>query len=368
VHVLFYNAVLLFAFCAGAVAVCAMNRAWNRAALVGLLGALAAISMLPYLDTIRAASGWNMLVQIPDYTLTLFWMKLGETLQPAGLVAVIVWIEMFALAVIGGARTALSPSWLNLTTVQRKVALFSAVSLAMGVPAVFLFLHHLSYVTRPWYYLALLAVAGVCIDALFGALIHTPAARITRLTVVLLLAGATFPSAMQALRVRLTNVDLVASHLRRIAKPRDFVVVADWHNGVSFQRYYRGPATWVTIPPIAFHSFHRYDLFKEEMMAADQTEPVAVVVDEASKALRRGNRVFAVVGPWYTSQRPTVLPPAPLPRDPWPVGDYNQQWASMVGFFLHQHALKISMVSVRPRGPVSRYETVFLFAAEGWRP
>src|SRR5688572_5733327 len=47
VHTLYYNSVLLLAFCGGAVAVCALKRAWKTAALVVLVGALAAVSIVP---------------------------------------------------------------------------------------------------------------------------------------------------------------------------------------------------------------------------------------------------------------------------------------------------------------------------------
>ncbi len=370
VHTLFYNSILLLAFCAGAVAVCAQKRALRSAVLVLLIGALAAISLAPYAETIRNAGSWNALVQMPDYTFDWFYLKLDETLRPAGSWAITVWFQLFVLAIAGGLIALGRHRQLGLSQPKREAALFSLVTLVVGVPALFFFLDVLSYYTQPWYYLALLALVAVCIDSLFGALIDVPTARIARIAIVLLIAGATFFPAARAVRTRLTNVDLVASRLRQIAQPGDFVLVNPSYNGVSFDRYYRGPAPWMTIPPIAYHRFHRYDLLKQRMMTRDQTASIRPATDRAGEALRMGHRVFVVGGLEFppAGERPKVLPAAPLPGDRWPEDVYRSQWSSMVGYFLQHHATTLEVVPVRTRGRVSRYENLPLLAARGWRP
>jgi hypothetical protein len=370
VHTLFYNSVLLLAFCAGAVAVCAQKRALKSAALVLLIGALPAISLAPYAVMIRNAGSWNALVRMPDYSVYWFYLKLDETLRPAGSWAITVWFQLFVLAVVIGLIALVRHRRVGLSPPKREAVLFSVVTLVVGVPALFFFLDVLSYYTQPWYYLALLALVAVCIDSLFGALIDVPTARIVRIAIVLLIAGATFFPAVRAVRTRLTNVDLVASRLRQIAQPDDFVLVYPWYNGVSFDRYYGGPAPWVTIPPIAYHRFHRYDLLKQRMMAGDQTAPIRPATDKAGEALRMGHRVFVVGGLEFppAGERPKVLPAAPLPGDQWPEPAYNSQWSSMVGYFLQLHAATLEVVQVRTQGRVSRYENLPLLAARGWRP
>ncbi|MEO7683760.1 MAG: hypothetical protein ABIU86_07450 [Gemmatimonadaceae bacterium] len=371
VHTLYYNSVLLLAFCAGAVAVCALNRAWKRAGLVVLIGGLAAISILPYAGTIRNASTWNVLVQIYDYDLIWFVAKLQQTLRPAGPWVLDAWVVLFALTILAGVRAVRLPGQLGISQRQREAVLFALVTLVVGVLAIFVFLHRLSYETQPWYYLTLLALAGVCIDAVFGVVSQTPLLRIARLVVVLLLASATFLPAMAAVRQRMTNVDLVASRLHEIAQPGDLVLVNHWHFGVTFNRYYNGRAGWMTVPPIAFHRFHRYDLLKQQMMVPDQTSPARQVIAQATEALRAGHRVFIVGRLELPSavQPLAPLPPAPLPgHQPWPTNAYLAQWSLMVGDFLKRHSTTLESVHVEVRGSVNAYENAQLFVASGWRP
>jgi len=371
VHTLYYNSVLLLAFCAGSVAVCIMNRAWKRAALVVLIGALAAISMAPYAAIISNVNKWNMLVRIYDYDLAWFREKLDETLRPAGPWLLYAWVGLFALAVPAAVRAVRSPDDFGISQRNREVALFSLVTLLVGVLGVFLFLKRLSYLTQPWYYLTLLSLAGVCIDAVFGAVINTPLLRIARLVVVLVLAGSTFPSALTAVRQRLTNVDLVASRLHDISQPGDLVLVNHWHFGISFDRYYHGSAGWMTVPPVGFHRFHRYDLLKQQMMLSDQTLPVRQVIARSVEVLQAGHRVFIVGRLDLPSgvQPVLLMPAAPLPgHDPWPTNDYLTQWSLMVGLFLKQHSTTLVPLRVEVPIRVNRYENAELFVASGWRP
>ena len=371
VHTLFYNAVLLLALCGGGVAVCLLRRAWKKAGLVVLIGLLSAISLLPYAATLRSASNWNKLVQIPGYDLNWFWFKLFETLDSGGFWAVIGWIGFVISAVIAGTVAVSFPRQLGLSEKRRTIVLFCLVTLCIGGLAVFLFLDALSYLTQPWYYLGLVALAGVTVDALFGALIHTPAFRIARLVAVLLLGSMTLGPAARAVSTRKTNVDMVAARVQAVAGPDDVVLVAPWYYGVTFARYYRGYAAWMGIPSVGFYRVHRYDIVKTMMMMPDQTLPVRAMTDRAGDALRAGHRVFIVGDPdnSYRSQIPVPLPAAPHPgKNPWPEDLYHIQWSLMVRYFLHQHASTLVAMPVNAGSAVSKYENVQLFVATGWRP
>jgi hypothetical protein len=309
-------------------------------------------------------------VQIYDYDLAWFREKLDETLRPAGPWVLYAWVGLFALAVPTAVRAVRSPDDLGISQRNRHVALFSLVTLVVGVLGVFLFLKRLSYLTQPWYYLTLLSLAGVCIDAVFGAVINTPLLRIARLVVVLVLAGSTFPSALTAVRQRMTNMDLVASRLSEIAQPGDLVLVNHWHFGISFDRYFNGPAEWMTVPPIGFHRFHRYDLLKQQMMLSDQTLPVRQVIERSVEALQKGHRVFIVGRLDVPSGVQQVEPPAaPLPaHDPWPTNDYLTRWSLIVGLFLKQHSTTLEPLRVEVPIRVNRYENAELYVASGWGP
>jgi len=370
VHALYYNAVLIAALCAGALAVCAFNRAWKRAMLVVLIGLLAAISLVPYVATIRGASDWVITFRLPEYTVGRFLTKLEGTLRMGGIVSIIAWITAFAAALICGLATLLRPLRFNVSRAQQEVVLFNLVTLLSTVVGIFLFLKVLSYPTEPWYYLSMLGLAGVCIDSLLGTLVRRPVARVTRLAAVVVLAGATFLPARRVARGLETTVDIIASRVQDSARSGDLIVVANWYEGVTFARYYRGEIGWLTVPQIDFHRFHRYDLVMEQMKAPDQEEPVRPVIDGIKNALSNGHKVY-VVGLLYlpTSGRsPIVLPPAPLPGNRWPIGTYEREWSSMVADFLQRHTRTFSETGVHPASVYNIHENVRLFVATGWRP
>jgi hypothetical protein len=331
---------------------------------------MSAVSLLPYLGMIRNASSWNMLVQIPDYTMAWFWDRVGTTVGAGGIGAIVGWLEVSLLAVICGTLAIAFPKRFHLASREQDVALFSLVTLVTAVGAVFLFLHILSYPTQAWYYLALLAVSGVCIDALFGALVTARFARILRLVGVVLIAGFTIKPAVRTAQTRLTNVDLIASQLRTMASPNDIILVSSWPNGVSFERYYRGATPWLTVPPLEFSRFHRYDLVKQYMSVADQTAPVRLATDRATEALRLGHRVFVLEDSFFASQAHAlrVLPRAPLPDGSWPESLYSEQWSAMASGFLARHAGKLAIVPVPSHVAVNVFENLRLVVADGWQP
>jgi hypothetical protein len=371
VHTLFYNSVLLLAFCAGAVAVCALNRDWKKAAMVVLIGGLAAASLVPYAARVSDAADWNMLVKMPDYTLSWFRERLHETLNPAGPWAPYVWVLAFAVAVMVGVRAVRRPDQLAISQRQREVILYALVSLVVGVVGIFVFLNYLSYFTRPWYYLTLLALAAVCIDAVFGAVIHAAPLRIARLGVVLLLAAATTLPAAEEAGQRMTNVDVIASRLHEIGRPGDLILVNPWYSGVSFNRYYRGPGSWMTVPSIGFYRYHRYDIIKKLMMLSDQTMAVRPATDQAAKVLQGGHRVFVVGGLVFSRPNQSRAPPPPAPRPgdhPWPEAGYATAWSRMLGDFLREHSSALVKMPVEVHTPLRPYEDLDLLVAEGWRP
>jgi hypothetical protein len=398
VQTLFYNSVLLLAFSAGALAVCAVKRTWKTAGLIVLIGVVSALSDIPYVLEIRAASSWNALVRMPDYTLAWFWGKLEGTIQPVGPWALGLWFVLLILALVGAfaaiwprrqravlrpprgqrkptrrqrqAAAIRPPAETTLSPQRRQAALFAVATLIVGVPGLIFFLNQLSYYTQPWYYLSLLALVAVCIDTIFGALIHDRSARVARLVVVSVVAAASILPALRAVRMRLTNVDLVAEQLQRSSDSSDVVVVTPWYHGVAFSRYYRGRAEWMTVPPLGFYRFHRYDLFKRRMMATDQTEPAREVIEKAGVALREGRRVF-IVG-WFEFPPPAqptpLLPPAPLPDLTWPSDRYAIQWSHLVAYFLQKHASTVTVLPVEVPRRVNPFENLSLIVASGWRP
>ena len=370
VHVLYYNAVLLLALCAGGVAVCVGRRAWKQAVAVVSIGALAAISLAVYVPLILQMRSWNAIVRMPDYTFGWFWTKLGEALRPGGSWTIVVWCAVLLLALAAGLIAVGRPGTMSLSKPRREVVLFSLVTLLVGVPGNYLFLKTLSYYTSPWYYLSLLVLTALCVDALLGALITTPRARIARIASVLILLVATLIPTRRAVRTRLTNVDLLAARLEAATVPGDLVLVSPWHYGVSFSRYYNGAAASMTVPPLASPRIVRYDLVVERMGMRDQTAPVQPVAERVVQTLKGGHRVF-VVGILLlpdSGDRPLLLPPVSTASRSLPEGAYTNQWLMLVGEVIQRHAVRIAPIHVDADRVVSRYENLSIQVAEGWRP
>jgi len=166
--------------------------------------------------------------------------------------------------------------------------------------------------------------------------------------------------------VRQTNVDLVAAAVTRDVQPGDLVLVNPWYDGISFARYYRGRETWLTLPEITDHRFHRYDLLKSRMAAPHAVDDV---MEAIGASLGAGHRVFVVGGIHFMRPgRPVpALPPAPGSRWGWFDVPYEVVWSRQAGAFLQAHATQVGEVPVRVAGPVSDYESLRLLVFSGWR-
>ena len=55
---------------------------------------------------------------------------------------------------------------------------------------------------------------------------------------------------------RRSNLDVVAAFLSHNASAGDLILVQDVWEGITFNRYYRGRARWLSVPPIDSHEVH----------------------------------------------------------------------------------------------------------------
>ena len=369
VNAVYYNAVLLLAFCAAGAVVCVRRNDLRRAVLVLSIGAVAAASLAIYRAQISEAAEWNMLVRMQDYGFSWFWYKLSDALLAGGPWAAIIWTQVFVLSLVLGIVAITRAGEFQVSATQRDAALYGIAALAIGSPAYLLFLDRLSYYTAPWYYLSLMTLVAICCDVIMGTIARRPALRLGRVLAVIVIAAATLPTASGWVRTKLTNVDLIAESLQRITRRGDVIVLSPWHNGVSFDRYYRGAASWITVPPLSSPALHRYDVVKQQMLMRDQTAPVGPAIERMTTALTAGNKVYFVGTPLFPSPgtRPETLPPAPHGKPGWNTSAYDRQWGAMLSHFLKEHAATIRQLPVEAGTKVSHYENLTLLVAEGYR-
>jgi Dolichyl-phosphate-mannose-protein mannosyltransferase len=358
VQCLFQNSFLVLAVCAAAAAV-SLGRQNFKSAVAALgIGMPAAISLLPYRAIIREAQDWSVLSQI-GFLPALISTNLSDAMSPTVPWLRWLWITL-ALAAI--ARCAKGIRVMpNRTENDMTIALFAGTALIVGLIAFFIFLWIAKLPTKVWYFLPLTTFGAVCIDA---ALAKWPVRWQVWRPAFAILALVCLPGARELTSYRQTNMDLIASVLRERADAHDLIIVHPWTFGVSFNRQYSSPTPWTTVPPLADHRFHRYDLFKAKMILEN---PAQSVCDQIAATLRAGNHVW-LVGNIPLSQTPPVEI-QPAPKNPWGWLDdpYSEIWGAQVGYFVAMHATHGEVIPIPSPNPINPLENVQVVSVAGWQ-
>jgi len=364
VQCLYHNSILLFAICLGGAAVSLRRRQPKCVILVLTIGAVAGMSLLPYLPIIRRVGAWNFQFKAPiDFP--FLWGKLSETLaSPIG-AAVWVWVLLFAFAA-GAGLWALCRRSDGQAAESRDRLLFLWVTLLVGAAGYAGFLRVLSYVTQPWYYVVVLVFAALCLDLIFASLRGGSLPVFLRSAFALLFVGAAVGPAWAEIQARQTNIDVISTQLRSLAAPDDLILINTWNYGIPFRRYYHGSTFTATVPPMEDLRFHRCDLVKRQMMSRD---PMAPVLQKMDETLRSGHTIWLIGSLDFVppGKEPQVIPPGYDGPNGWVGGNFYTAWAMQAGYLVQRHALHFERVRVPLTQPVTRYENLPLSAIRGWR-
>ncbi len=365
VHALYYNSVILFALGMGGVAVGLHRRARTTVVVMLGIGALAAVSMLPYLLTMLRMKRWTGLVNVP---IDLPWIagKFYEAVAGSGGFVIWVWGALFVLALGVWCWHAFSSDASGSQT-DKDLARFLGTAVVIGVVCYAWFLKVLSYSTEPWYYVTIMALLAVSFDAAIQLAVRDRGWwRVARIVAFVVVAVLISGNVWRAAHVRRTNVDLLAARLEAVSPRDDLIVVYPWWPGMTFARYYKGPTPWVTLPDIPEHDLHRYDAVKGKMLEPESIKPV---LERIANTLQAGQRVWLVGGLGFLSpgEEPGYLPPPPQGPQGWNEIPYLVLWSRQAASLIQRRAGRISEVAVPAGGPVSHYENLPLFVAQGWR-
>lgn len=381
VQCLYYNAVLLLAIAAGAAAVALRTKAWRTIGIIFGIGVLAAASLLPYAPIIIRMRAWTFMVSYPT-TLGWLWKRAGEVMGSPDPRAIWLWVGLIVVGlsvVIAAGISVLSRRTLNASEGSQELptpVLFAGVTPVVGVVAYAVFLRVLNYYTQPWYYIALAALVACALDILFAGWptkgnrnFSGEALRWLRPLVALLLLGFTLPGAWSEMPTRHTNVDLIAAQFEKFSQKGDVILVPRWECAITFCRYYQGEADIITIPPIADHRFHRYDLILEQMRTADAYQPV---LNRMEQALRSGHRVLLVDTLPVPNPNVNILAtyaPFQDSKGAWQGSLYNEIWTAHAGRFLSAHTKRGGNIEVPlpPGTKVQWFEELAPGAVEGWQ-
>ena len=363
VQCLYQNSLLLLAFCAAGIVVCARSRQWKRALQVSAIGGVSALSMAPYYEALRTAQDWGVVNQAP-ISWQGIWRVLASALAAAGGYMAWVWLGLCALSLVGAGWCCARRGSRPVSESQADLVLFSGTILVIATVTFLLFLKWARLLSQPWYYLPLMAVWAVSIDAILAALARRAAVRTFRVAAAMVILALSIPRGWSEIQVRQTNVDLVASRLAESVKAGDLIVVSPWYYGVAFQRYYRGQAPWMTVPPIEDLKIHRYDLLKEKMKSSD---PIRTLLARMSETLRSGNSLW-LVGGWPARPKgslPEPLLPAPDRRSGWNNYAYISNWAAQAEHLVQVRACQVKAIAISSGARVNPYENLVLQVARG---
>ncbi|EEF60114.1 hypothetical protein [Pedosphaera parvula] len=369
VHTTYYNWVLLFALCAAGSVVALRHGQWKRSVLVLGIGLVAVVSVIPYLIGIHHIAGHYLIAQIP-FDFERFVTKITEAVTDGRPASGYIWALLLMAALAMAVFCQFRPSVLKITAGQNDLLLFSITAFAIGIVGYFLFLRNLKFGTQSWYYSSLMAVTALAIDAVLSVLGNWERGRKLRLVFVVVVLGLMAPPVWNTVRMRMTNMDLIAKRLSESVNKGDLIVVNPWYCGISFQYYYSGEAPWTTLPELQDHKFHCYDTVVQIMMKPDQMEAIGSVLDKITETLKSGNRVFLVGGLTYPppNQKPPSLPAAPNGPAGWSSTPYQKLWSLEAGYFVQSHVQQYKDFIVAPEeGTVNPAEYMPLTVVQGWR-
>jgi hypothetical protein len=373
-HCLYYNVVFLGSMLAGGALVAVRRQRWKLLGALAGIGIVCAGSLAVYLPVIRSGSSDSVaMMRWPSFSFQTMWNALGDavTLRSSGEIGRIgpeIWLWL-GLLLFGLVTAALAQRKSHDATAAQNAgddceqradrALFCGVSVCLGVAGMLFFLFRLRYWPESWYYVGMLSLCAISLDGLLGA--NWPALRPwgwCRLGFLLAMTAVAIKPAWQEAHTRRSNLDLVAAILSQNASAQDLVVVETAWEGITFDRYYRGTARWLTVPPIDAHKTHRNDLVFKKM---NQPEAMLPVLNAVAGTLQSGHHV------WLVGRLSGASPVPPDARQPKELGAYVGFWTAQLSTLLLNHAAQEQVVPL-PARPVSWVENLPLLRFSGYKP
>jgi hypothetical protein len=385
----YYDVIFLSAILAAGAMVGIRRQQWKIVWTMASIGLVAGASLLIYLPFMHPSSELLSFVRSPFFDAATIWNGLGNALAarssanaggPSGpqiwiwigllLAGIIVAVMMQRIRVSQAAEPEVASTSANPERSDR--ALFCVTSVLLGIIGYLGFLLKLRFFMLPWYYVDILILCAISLDGILT--VNWPALRPWGLVRIVFLVEMMVLNARPAwaeAHTRRSNVDLAAAFLSQNASASDLIVVQDAWEGITFNRYYRGQAQWLTVPPIDSHEAHRNDLVMAKM---NQPEAMTPVLHAITNTLASGNHVWVVGSiPIARSENfppgPTPLPPLPseMPTRWW-YGSYLYWWNQQVTTLLLDHAQQAQIETIATPGLVNHFENVSVAQFTGYKP
>jgi hypothetical protein len=384
----YYDVIFLGAMLAAGALVAIRRQQWKIIWTMAGIGLVAGASLLIYLPIFQVSEDPSF-VRWPFFDAATIWNGLGDALaarssaNPDGANGPQIWIWtglLFAGIIVAdmmqrtrvregpkpeGAAKSANPE-------RSDLALFCVTSVVLAIIGYIWFLLKLQFLMQPWYYVEILVLWAISLDGILTA--NWPALRpwgLVRIGFLALMMILNAGPAWAEAHTRRSNMDVVATFLSHNASAGDLIVVQEAWEGITFNRYYRGQARWLSVPPIDSHEVHRNDLVIAEM---NQQAAMTPVLHAITNTLASGNHVW-VVGK-RAMARWKDAPPGPTPLPPLPsemrtglfLGSYLSWWNQQVTTLLLDHAQQEKTETIAAPGPVNHFENVSVVRFTGYKP
>jgi hypothetical protein len=385
----YYDVIFLGAMLAAGALIAIRRQQWKILWTMASIGLVAGASLLIYLPIIHRVPEYLPFCRSPFFEATTLWNGLVDALaarssaNPDGPNGPQIWIWIALLlagiivaVIMQRTRVRQTPKLEIASTSanpQRSdLALFCVTSMVLAIIGYSGFLLKLQFFLQPWYYVEILILCAISLDGILSAswraLRPWGLVRIGFLAMMMILnAGSAWAEA----HTRRSNLDVGAAFLSHNASAGDLIVVQDAWEGITFNRYYRGRAQWLSVPPIDSHEVHRIDLVIAEM---NEPEAMTPVLRAITNTLTSGHHVWLVgsipIVRWQDAPPgPTPLPPRPseMPTRWW-MGSYLSWWNQQATTLLLDHAQEEKAEVIAAPGPVNHFEDVSVVRFTGYKP
>ena len=357
---------ILFAIVLGGALVCLRKGMWKRTVVVLGIGAMSALSLMPYRLIITGYRDINLVARI-HYDFPQIGNVLATTLSSATDYLWWAWIFWAGMGILAGGYLIARRQEDDGREERVNVSIFSLSIVVIGTLSFLVFIKRGNLQLNPWHCVPWMGSMALAVEVLIAQVTTTIPRIVGRLVLALTVAAVAIPIAWAQVGSRGTNLDVVASVLEERASPGDLIVANPWFFGVTLRHYYRGETAWTTVPPLRQAGRVRYELLKDQMARENPLQPV---YDAMEKSLSSGKRVW-VIGLFRTPPKgelPPFLPPAPNGPGGWYSGYYLNVWTQQLGYFLDSHVRHGERVELPLPGPISPYENATLWEFAGWRP
>jgi hypothetical protein len=384
----YYDVIFLGAMLAAGALVAIRRQHWKIVWTMAGIGLVAGASLFIYLPVIHRVPEYLPIVRSPFFHAATLWSGLRDALaarssaNPGGANGpqIWIWIGLLLAGVIVAVmmqrtrvRQTSRPEVTSKSANRERsdLALFCVTSVVLGIIGYFGFLLKLRFFMLPWYYVEILILCAISLDGILSA--SWPALRpwgLARIGFLVVMMRLNAGPAWAEAHTRRSNLDVVAAFLSQNASASDLIVVQDAWEGITFNRYYRGRARWLSVPPIDSHEVHRVDLVIPEM---NQPEAMTPVLRAITNTLSSSHHVW-LVGSIRIARSKNALPgPAPPPPRPskmptrWWFGSYLYYWNQQVTTLLLDHAQQAKAETIAAPGPVNYFEDVSVVRFTGYK-